>query len=195
MTYVLPGTWLQADMRSGLVERRRFSTDTAGVAVETLPASAIEECGDALMGWWQDLARFTCGPKPLRLSGGRDSREVAAYALASGLEVEISTFSPPSLDADLAAQLVGLAERNVPFVRGDVRKMIKGVYEEKTSFLEHAVSVLRSNNPDVCVSTFLDCISTSKSFQPIMHFSTGGHQGEIRHPYYYSAEMVEAEHQ
>lgn len=190
MNYVLPGTWLRADMRSGFVERRRFSTDTGGVAVEPLPASAAEECGNALMEWWRDLGRLTSEPKVLSLSGGRDSRVVAAYALASNTDVSINTYSPPSLDADLAERLINLSGHDISFARKDYRKRIECAYKGKTSFLHHAMTILRDNNPDICVPTFLD----SETFQPCARYSVcGGAQGEIAHPCNYQTAMVEAE--
>lgn len=193
MTYVLPGTWLQADLQSGLIERSRFSTDTGGVTMETLPASAAEECGDALAEWWRDLGCLTSGPHALGLSGGRDSRVVAAYALTSNLDIAINTFSPPALDADLAERLVKLTGRGIPFTRNDSRKVIASVYKKSVSLLQHASAISRANNPDVCVSTFLDCHSPSTEFLPAMSFSIGGQQGEITHPYQYDIGMMNNE--
>ena len=193
MTYVAPGTWVQVDLRSGLTERRRFSTDTGGVAVEPLLSVAAEECGDAFMGWWRDFGYLSSGRKELSLSGGRDSRVVAAYALASGTNVSINTYSPPSLDADLAERLMSLVKHNTSFTRNDRRKNIEYAYKRKASFFEHAVEILRANNPDICVSSFLDCSSPSGVFQPHISLSVCGAQGEIAHPCYYQMAMVEAE--
>ena len=192
MSYVLPGTWLEANIRSGLVERRRFSTDTGGVYAESLPASAVEECGAALTDWWRDLGRLTSGQKMMDLSGGRDSRVVAAYALASGLDVKFKTYSPPSQDAALAEQIMALAGCGDRLERHDSRDMIKSSYGENISLTDHAAKILRANNPDVCIATFMDCISLAPAHDS---FVICGAQGEVTHPYAYSAEMLEEDAQ
>ncbi|WP_165070702.1 hypothetical protein [Desulfovibrio sp. ZJ200] len=189
MNYVLPGTWLQADLSSGLIERRRFSSDTGGVAVEPLPASAVEESADALLGWWQDLDVMTSGPKTIDLSGGRDSRVVAAYALASNLEVKFRTCFPPALDADLAERLVNLAGRTVPFVREDSRQKKASSYKDEHSLLYHASMILRANNHDVCIHTFLN-YPVDSQYLPKRTFIAGGPQGEITHTYQYDNEIL-----
>ena len=158
--------------------------------METLPASAAAECGDALTEWWRDLGCLTSGPHVLGLSGGRDSRVVAAYALRSSLDIAIKTFSPPALDADLAERLVKLTGRGIPFTRNDQRKAITSVYKTSDSLLQHASAILRANNPDVFVPTFLNGYSPSTAFLPAISFSIGGQQGGITHPYLYDIGMI-----
>jgi asparagine synthase (glutamine-hydrolysing) len=81
---------------------------------------------DALRRVYRSIGRLDVGPLTVPLSGGRDSRLLAAVGLGSGAVDALWTSSPPEQDVDIARSLIARLHRPVPWsVRdkaGDTRQ-------------------------------------------------------------------------
>lgn len=86
------------DVLADLVARRRDPLDEASLATTE----------EALRGVARSIASVWPGVPVLSLSGGRDSRLVAAAFLAAGIEVRLKTYGAVGGEADTARRLVAL---------------------------------------------------------------------------------------
>ena len=79
-------------------------------------ATAVDR---ALHEVFASIARLGTGSLTVTLSGGRDSRLLAAIALELGLTDELWTSSPPELDLEIAGQLVARLDRPMVWTTRD----------------------------------------------------------------------------
>ncbi|MEZ0113151.1 hypothetical protein ABH920_007181 [Catenulispora sp. EB89] len=75
---------------------------------DALRPDRVEAAAEALRGFGRSLARMHDGSVSIGLSGGRDSRLVAAAMLAAGVDVRLQTNGAEPGEADVAEHLVSL---------------------------------------------------------------------------------------
>lgn len=100
------GTWIRVD-RSG---RRQQSLDVLSRLVaarrDPLAPDTLDDVAGGLMGAARSVAQLWPGVPLLSLSGGRDSRLVAAAFVAAGLDVRLKTNGAVVGEAETARELV-----------------------------------------------------------------------------------------
>ena len=79
-----------------------------------LDDQAVDEAADGLITAARSVTHLWSGTPVLSLSGGRDSRVVAASFLAAGVDVRLRTDGTISGEADTARELVARLDRKVP---------------------------------------------------------------------------------
>jgi asparagine synthase (glutamine-hydrolysing) len=92
------------------------------VAPDAVAPAVVRAITDA----YQSLAKLEVGSVRVPLSGGRDSRVLAAVALAQNIASELWTSSPPELDVVIAEELLALTDGSVPWVRTNKSERIRG---------------------------------------------------------------------
>ena len=103
--------------------------EAAGLSVQrpvvggTLFQAPTEDVGTAvdraLHDVFSSIARLDPGPLTVTLSGGRDSRLLAAIALELDLVAELWTSSPPELDLEIAGRLIEHLDRPIAWTTRD----------------------------------------------------------------------------
>lgn len=124
VTVASPSTYIQLDGLSGTSERRNYEGFSRVLSAFAGEADNISLVSQGFGRFFRELDSFTRGPYRLGLSGGRDSRLIAAFALANQVDLAIHTQTPPQLELDLVRELHGrgpelpnwsTSERAAPF--------------------------------------------------------------------------------
>ncbi len=113
-----PRTFIRAtDTPSGLqIERHDSLTPLFWAQAPEDVAAAIDA---AVSNTYRSISALGVGPLTVPLSGGRDSRLLAAIGLKHGLIDEFWTSSPPELDVTLAKKLIDRLDREIPWSTRD----------------------------------------------------------------------------
>lgn len=112
-----PGERLVAERHEDrwLVESQaRIGVDAivlAGRATANRPEDALDEAAQALIGTATRLSQLYSGPIELGLSGGKDSRLIAAASLAAGLRPNLVTNIDVPEEGETASELVATVHR------------------------------------------------------------------------------------
>jgi hypothetical protein len=80
---------------------------------DALRADRVEAAAEALRGFGRSLKRMRNGTVSIGLSGGRDSRLVAAAMLAAGVDLRLQTNGAEPGEADVAEHLVSLLPADI----------------------------------------------------------------------------------
>lgn len=191
MSYTAPGSLITVGLQSGLTEYRRLSTDCGGITMAPNPQHAAAEAHEALQEWTRELKTFYTDTPQLSLSGGRDSRVVAAHLLAEGaLQPDILTVHPPRKDAELAQQLIETLDTPHKLTICNRKDEIVDRYSDTAELVSYAQSLLTVSNLDMSVASAFSGGDHTRYLQPSLFI--GGAQGEIAHNCFYTAEMVAA---
>ncbi|MEG2173505.1 MAG: hypothetical protein RRY29_09640 [Desulfovibrionaceae bacterium] len=158
-----------------------------------LPAHAVEETSHAMYQWHKELEIFSSLPKVLSLSGGRDSRVLAAFSIATRMNnLSFMTSYPPQKDYDIAKQLVASAPIQIEHVGQNRRGEIQKTFDSNISLLDYSSTVLHTANEDISVASALSCGIVKQSDSPST-IDLGGFQGEVAHACYYTQTMYDQE--
>lgn len=191
MAYTAPGSLITVELQSGLTEYRRLSTDCGGITMAPNPQHAAAEAHEALQEWTRELKTFYTDTPQLSLSGGRDSRVVAAHLLAEGaVQPDILTVHPPRKDAELAQQLIERLDTPHKLTICNRKDEIVDRYSDTAELVSYAQSLLSVSNLDMSVASAFSAGDHARYQQPSLFI--GGAQGETAHNCFYTAEMVAA---
>ncbi|WP_206215247.1 hypothetical protein [Desulfovibrio sp. ZJ200] len=151
---VAPGSFLEVDSLSGTMTTAALSPAADGLIRREVEPDALEKAHAAIRRWVEELRFFNTSTLRLNLSGGRDSRIVAAALFAADLDCEIALCSPPAKDAELARQLLKLAQVDAQVKHQNRRQEIQAWYAARGSLLEIADDFLRTQNSNISVKLF-----------------------------------------
>ncbi len=192
LNLVAPGSFIEVGTLSGKITTTPLSSAAGGLIRREPEPDAVEKAHAAISRWMEELRFFNKSTIRLNLSGGRDSRVVGAALLAAGLDCEIAICSPPTKDAELARQLLKLANVGALVKNQDRRQEIKAWYAEQGSLLDIAGDFLRTHNSDISVKLFFSWpMAISDADSGILYIC--GNQGEVAHNCYYTPELVAQE--
>ena len=185
-------THIHINMASGYVSKQRLPQQDYS-ALSQIPASAVDETCHAMLQWHKELVRFSSAPRTLSLSGGRDSRVIAAYAFATNLEnLTCKTSYPPQNDYTLAKQLVENSHKNFTFIGENRREIIINSFALKMSLLEHASGIIHNFNEDISAISYLSN-GTMDNSADTLRIHLAGCQGEVAHANFYTNNLIERE--
>ena len=118
-TAVFAGDWPAAP----LTTKRKLLLEMLGASASMRGGSVdYAKCGEAIARMLSEIPLFWTGAMRSGLTGGRDSRAVLAFLIASSMEgkVPLTTTKILKQDFDVARQLVGLCERQGRPVQWDL---------------------------------------------------------------------------
>lgn len=184
VTMLPPGASVRAGEGLGL-ERVARSAGAVQRWVTPRPRQAPDEdaMAEQLVGVAHDVAALWSRPARVDLSGGRDSRAVAAATLHAGIEASYHTTATFPDEAELVVELLGRLPREVPHhvvVPGNVTR--SGDLRERAEGLHALYDGMTS-------PTFLTQ-SKARKLGALPQAQLSGAGGEIAHGHYYPASVT-----
>lgn len=191
MRLLPPGSLIKANTHDGHIECQRLSNDVCGLKVrEGFSEEDVEKTAADIQLWFKDLKQFSWVPIEMSLSGGRDSRVTAAYALSAGISnLTWSVFYPPYGDIKIATRLLSCADKTIPLQQRSFFKDAQDAFLHVQSMLDEACAILRLTNYDISLWRYL--IETRTTHENYSKLYLSGAQGECAHSCNYSASDTE----
>lgn len=191
MRLLPPGSLIKANTRDGHIERQRLSNDVCGLQMrDGFSEADVERAATDMQLWFKDLNQFSWTPIEMSLSGGRDSRVTAAYALSAGMSnLTWSVFYPPHGDLKIATRLLSRADKTISLQPRSLFKDTQDAFLHVHSMLDEACAILRLMNYDISLWRYL--IETRESHCNYDKLYLSGAQGECAHSCNYSAIDIE----
>ncbi len=168
----------RVDVLAGLAANRRG---------DPLAADRVHEVADALQELARSVPRMWSGDLVVSLSGGRDSRMVAAAFLAAGVDIQLYTNDAEAGEATTARRLVSALAMPVRH-RVDSGPWTT-VSDEGAPLLEQALGWHRLQEGSR-MATYLSTRPPAGLAYP-QHIGVSGGAGEIAHGHYYPPDIAD----
>lgn len=173
-----PGTRITVDGTDGAAPRVTFHHAALSDLRPSTPAGSLKDAADRMVAVCESIARRAPGPLRIGLSGGRDSRLVAAALMAAGADVEFFTIARFEEEVDVARTV---AARLAPTVKHSITDPV-APESRAHDFMESARAMASAYD-----GMFEPAYIGSKMPAPgaTRRLSVSGNAGELAHGHYY----------
>ncbi len=191
-----PRTLVRAENRSDGLDVTRLDAITPLFGADGAADDVAGAVDDALDEFYGSLAALGVGQVRMPLSGGRDSRMLAASGLRRERINEFFTSVPPELDVEIARQLVDRVDRKIPWKQQDKSADVRRRDEEaRTSGLttdeiwSRLTQYQAYADGDGNTTPQTRGVVTEVRFDPVLLWGIGGEFGRA---FYYNEAAVQA---
>jgi len=176
---------VSVDTRTGETSYSQVLKDTDYLKeAPPLVKNKVKETAQGLRHWFDDFASFYTGKIKLGISGGRDSRVLAAYAIERGLDVAYSTFFPPDRDLLVVKELNKKLNSKMDLEVYNMVDTRSERFNRSNPLLETTMKIIRAESHDACIEGVIHSNEVDLEHAP-QELLLVGAQGEMVQSVYY----------